>query len=163
MTGNTSADETRTRQALRGYGTHPVRRLHYQYWSPRSHASDTGFMPSRADWFRPGGSSGERRNGNRFPLGMGLQYTVLSSPAPRITGEGRVVDVSRSGVRFTADRAMVSGMNIELAIQWPVLLDGDVQMQLVLSGNIVWADGNEAAMEIVRHEFRTRGGRLKVV
>lgn len=73
------------------------------------------------------------------------------------------MDLSRSGVRFTADRPLVAGLKVELAIHWPVLLDGGVQLQLVLSGRIVWAGENEAAMEILRHEFRTRGGKFKLM
>ena len=104
----------------------------------------------------------ERRARTRYPLGLELQYTILS-PHPQPRGNGRAVDVSSSGVRFAADQPLASGLIIELAVQWPVLLDGGVQMQLVLSGRIVWAKGNEAGMEILRHEFRTRGGTLKVV
>jgi len=36
-----------------------------------------------------------------------------------------------------------------------------VQLQLALWGSIVWAEGDEAAMEILRYEFRTRGSQLK--
>ncbi|HTP31837.1 MAG TPA: PilZ domain-containing protein [Candidatus Acidoferrales bacterium] len=80
---------------------------------------------------------------------------------PHETGSGRVVDLSRSGVRFTTDRPLDTGLNLELAVQWPVLLDGDVHLQLALAGSIVWAEGNEAAMEILRYEFRTRGGQIE--
>lgn len=132
-----------------------------QYWSLGAPVSDTGVMQSRATRLGPRRSSGERRDGTRFPLGLDLHYTVLSVQEPHETGSGRVLDVSRTGVRFTADRPLDIGLKVELAIHWPVLLDGAVQLQLALWGSIVWAEGDEAAMEILRYEFRTRGGQLK--
>jgi hypothetical protein len=54
-----------------------------------------------------------------------------------------------------------AGKKVELAISWPRSLDGDVQLQLVARGEIVWAKENEVAVHIQRHEFRTRGTGLK--
>jgi hypothetical protein len=50
-----------------------------------------------------------------------------------------------------------------VAIDWPVLLDGGVPLQLIAAGVVVWSKGTETAMRIQRHELRTGRVGLKVV
>jgi len=99
--------------------------------------------------------SADRRGHVRYPLCMDLRYTVVH---PYRAGSGRVVDLSSSGLRFIADRPLEAGLEVELAVSWPLLLDGGVPLQLLTSGKVVWANGAIAALQIGRHEFRTRGG-----
>ncbi len=42
-----------------------------------------------------------------------------------------------SGLSFTADRPLLTGQKLEVAIDWTVLLDGGVRLQLVMSGVVV--------------------------
>ena len=104
---------------------------------------------------------GDRRAHIRYPICMDLWYTVQDRRRPPASGNGHVVDLSSSGLRFTTDRPLEAGKKVELAISWPRSLDGDVQLQLVARGEIVWAKENEVAVHIQRHEFRTRGTGLK--
>jgi len=108
-------------------------------------------------------SGDERRASHRYPLGLDLYYTILSGHDRQITGTGHVIDVSSSGVRFTADRPLSIGLKAELAIRWPVVLEGDAQLQLILLGTIVRTDGDEVGIEVLRHQFRTCGRRLRAV
>jgi hypothetical protein len=71
-------------------------------------------------------------------------------------GSGRTIDLSRSGLSFTADRALQAGQKLDVSIDWPVLLDGRVQLQLIMSGVVVRTSGTLTALRIQRHEFRTR-------
>ena len=57
---------------------------------------------------------------------------------------------------FTADRPLLVDRNSTLSIDWPALLDDDVQLQLVVSGVLVRTTGAVTALRIERHEFRTR-------
>ena len=52
-------------------------------------------------------------------------------------GIGRTIDVSSSGLRFNADRPLVVGQRIAVYVDWPVLLHGNIKMQLVISGIVV--------------------------
>jgi hypothetical protein len=103
----------------------------------------------------------DRRAHIRYPICLDLRYTVQERRKPSATGNGRAVDLSSSGLRFTTDRPLESGKKVELAISWPLALDGGVQLQLVARGEIVWSKENEVAVHIQRHEFRTRGAGLK--
>ncbi len=101
--------------------------------------------------------SPERRANDRFPLILELRYVVLGRRRPPVeTGSGRIIDLSSAGLSFTADRPLLTGQKLDVFIDWPVLLDGGVQLQLAMSGRVVRSDGTVTALRIDRHEFRTR-------
>jgi len=106
--------------------------------------------------------SPERRASTRFPLTLGVRYAVSGRLAPLETGSGRTIDLSSTGLSFTADRPLLTGQKLDISIDWPVLLDGGVKLQLIMSGVVVRTTGTATALEIVRHEFRTRRVGLKV-
>jgi hypothetical protein len=103
----------------------------------------------------------ERRASARFPLTLEVRYSVSRYRAPVETGSGQLVDVSSSGLRFVAQGPLEPGVKLEIAINWPVLLDGNVQLQLIVMGVVVWSRGTETALRMHRHDFRTRSVRLK--
>ena len=98
----------------------------------------------------------ERRATARFPLSLELRYAVTRRRLPASNGSGRTIDLSSSGLAFTADKPLPTGVNVEVSIDWPVLLDGGVQLQLTVSGLVVRTSGTVTALKIVRHEFKTR-------
>jgi hypothetical protein len=79
---------------------------------------------------------------------------------PVTAGTGRTIDLSSSGLRFTADRPLPVGQGIRLYIDWPALLNGKVKMQLAISGEVVRTHGTEVALRILQHDFRTRSVEL---
>jgi PilZ domain len=103
----------------------------------------------------------ERRVSTRFPLTLEVRYAVLGHGGPAETGTGRTIDLSSSGLSFTAERPLETGQRIDVSIDWPVLLGGGVQLQLIMSGQVVRSNGSATALQIERHEFRTRRGRQK--
>ena len=103
----------------------------------------------------------ERRASRRFPCALEVRYAIRGQGAPAKMGTGRTVDLSSSGLRFTADRPLPIGQGIQVYLDWPVLLHGAVNLQLVLSGVVVRTDGTEIALQIERHEFRTRSVRQR--
>ena len=109
------------------------------------------------------GLSPDRRGSVRFPVNLELRYSVVGHRRPAETGSGRTIDMSSSGLSFTADRPLSIGQKLDLSIDWPALLDGDVQLQLVVSGVVVRTDGAVTALRMDRHEFRTRRAEPGVV
>jgi hypothetical protein len=103
----------------------------------------------------------DRRASVRFPLTLDVRYSVSHRRAPLETGSGQIIDLSSSGLRFAAQGPMEPGLKLDVAINWPVLLDGRVQLQLIVTGVVVWSSGTETALQIQRHDFRTRSVRLK--
>jgi hypothetical protein len=111
----------------------------------------------------PGGPNSERRASTRFSLNLALRYTVSSRRGPVEAGSGHTIDLSSSGLRFDAQSPLEPGLRLDVAIDWPVLLDGGVPLQLIAAGVVVWSKGTETAMRILRHELRTGRLGLKVV
>ena len=85
-----------------------------------------------------------------------MRYTVTDKQGSRITGFCHTISLSSSELAFTADRQLMAGQRLEVAIDWPVLLEGGVRLQLVLTGEIVRATQTMMILGIERHEFRTR-------
>ncbi len=104
----------------------------------------------------PKDASAERRANTRFPLTQKVRYAVSGRRAPMETGSGRIIDLSSSGLSFTADRPLLIGQKLEVSIDWPAPLDGGVKLQLTVSGVVVRTNGTTTALEILGHEFRTR-------
>jgi hypothetical protein len=102
------------------------------------------------------GLSSDRRSSVRYPLNLEVRYSVEGRRGAVENGSGRAIDMSSSGLSFTADRPLSIGQKLDLSIDWPARLDGDVQIQPVASGVVVRTTGAVIALRIERHEFRTR-------
>ena len=99
----------------------------------------------------------ERRANLRFPLNLDVRYFVAQRRWAAEIQSGVIQDISSAGLRFTSLQPVEVGRKIELAINWPVLLDDRVPLQVIATGTVVWNRGNETAVRVHRHEFRTRG------
>jgi hypothetical protein len=109
------------------------------------------------------GLSSDRRSSVRVSVNLEVRYSVAGRRGTVEAGSGRTIDMSSSGLSFTADRPLLVGQKLDVSIDWPARLDGDVQLQLVVSGVVVRSSGAVTALRIERHEFRTRRAGLKVV
>ena len=89
-------------------------------------------------------------------MSLEVRYSVAGRRGPVETGLGRTIDMSSSGLSFTADTPLSIGQRLDMSIDWPARLDDDVQLQVVVSGVVVRTDGAVITLRIERHEFRTR-------
>lgn len=106
-------------------------------------------LTNREDW--------DRRLAIRFPLAMGIRFSVQQPRGRQSeTGVGQTVDLSSSGLRFRSERPPEPGAKVHLSLDWPVVLDDGVQLQLTISGTVVRTNGCDAALQIARHDFKTR-------
>jgi hypothetical protein len=60
-----------------------------------------------------------------------------------------MIDISSSGLRFATPGPLGPGRKLAVAIDWPVLLDGRVQLQLILAGTVVWSTGFDLKATVV--------------
>ena len=99
-----------------------------------------------------------RKQGKQaFPIEQGLQFKAGRGDARQ--GSGRTISISSGAVcfRIEAGDLLTEGEAIELAIEWPVLLNGCCLMTLVIHG---WVESSHRLMAVVtteRYEFKTRG------
>jgi hypothetical protein len=95
----------------------------------------------------------ERRSKTRFAFARDAKYRVTARPV--LAGEGQTVNMSSSGILFTANHALRPGDPVELSISWPVRLDGKYPLKLTARGEVVRFCDGVAAMNVLGYEFRT--------
>jgi hypothetical protein len=99
----------------------------------------------------------ERRIKRRFQIEQEVRYKMLYGQRIAETGTGKTTNISSSGVWFTTDNMLTTGMPIELSMNWPVLLNDSCPMKLMIYGCVVRSNERGAAVAIERYEFRTQG------
>jgi hypothetical protein len=92
----------------------------------------------------------------RFPLTLQLRYKAFSADMA-ILGTGQTKLISSTELIFTSDQPIEAGMQAEICVAWPALLDGRVRLQLILKTIIVRSAGPVAAARISKYDYRTRG------
>jgi hypothetical protein len=101
---------------------------------------------------------GDRRSDRRYRIDLELRWKLIHRRKVQDSGVGRTIDLSSGGILFEANREMPVGLNVELSVAWPVLLHQVAALQLVVSGRIVRTDGQQVALRMTQHEFRTIAG-----
>ncbi len=99
----------------------------------------------------------ERRTKRRFRLEQEVRYKMLFGQRIAETGSGITANISSSGIWFTTAAQLSPGMPIEVAMNWPVLLNDICPMKLMIYGCVVRSNEKGAAVAIERYEFRTQG------
>ena len=93
----------------------------------------------------------------QFPLVLPLKYKTISSKGKAISGTGSTVLLSSTDIVFNADQPLGSDVRCEISIAWPVLLETNVGLQLVLYSVITRSEGQFVMGRYSQYEFRTRG------
>lgn len=96
----------------------------------------------------------ERRCHQRYPLHFNVRYRRFSKH-DRVSGTGQTVNISSGGLLVsTADNVPVKS-RLEISMQWPSVLDGEVPLQMIIDGRVVRSTKSGFAVAILHHEFRT--------
>src|SRR5215471_19064767 len=85
--------------------------------------------------------AGDRRHYRRYGLHLDLKWKLIRRRRVLDTGAGNTIDLSSGGLLFDAGRRLPEGLNVEVAIAWPVLLLNVAPLQLVIAGRIVRSRG----------------------
>ena len=97
----------------------------------------------------------EQRRRVRYPISLEVEYRLLNGNQVEHVGLGKTKNMSSGGLFFEARDPLPADGLIELAINWPFLLDGVCRLKLVMRGRIVRSDTTGTAVKVTRHEFRT--------
>ncbi len=98
----------------------------------------------------------DRRGADRFPIRREVTYKLVGRKGVNLAGIGNTVNMSSTGVLFTADNRLFVGSNVEVAISWPAQLNSTIPLKLVARGRVVRCDDSGTALEIHHTEFRTQ-------
>jgi len=102
-------------------------------------------------------SERERRGKRRFQIEQEVRYKMLYGQRIAETGNGKTLNISSGGVWFSTESVLTAGMPVELSMTWPVLLNDNCPMKLMIYGCVVRSTERGAAVAIERYEFRTQG------
>ncbi len=97
----------------------------------------------------------ERRSKVRYPLELTVRYQTIDR-GRKVSGVGRTVNVSSSGLLMNADNALPEGARMRVTIEWPTLLNGTTPLQLVTIGRVVRRGALSLAVALEHYQFRTR-------
>ena len=98
----------------------------------------------------------DRRKKNRFPIHRELRYKLIENDVVLAQGTGETINIGSAGVSFAAGRVLKPGSFVELSISWPVLLDENTRMRLVVFGRLLRSSTHAAACTVDKYEFRTQ-------
>lgn len=99
----------------------------------------------------------DQRLHQRYPIELKIEYKLLTRGRVESFGSGRTTNISSGGIFFESDDPLPTRGRVELAMDWPFLLEGVCALKLVMRGRIVRSDIKGIAVQIMRHEFRTAG------
>ena len=102
----------------------------------------------------------ERRSKARYPVKLTVRYRTIGR-SHAVNGVGQTLNMSSGGLLLHAEHEMPAGLRLELNVEWPLLLNGTVPLQLVAHGKVVRGRGSEFAVSFVQYQFRTMGRVLK--
>ena len=102
----------------------------------------------------PGGA--ERRRSSRFPIEREVRYKTLNQRSEILSGSGKTLNISSSGVLFTADHELPIGTRLEVLISWPAQLNEKCLLNLVARGRVTRHLRGQVALQIQQYEFRTQ-------
>ena len=98
----------------------------------------------------------ERRQNVRYPLVEVARYKLRYGRNTILAGVGQTVNLSSSGALLRVQDSFRVDDLLEVSVEWPVLLDGSVRIQLLVRGGVVRVEPGSVALRIHAHEFRTR-------
>ncbi|HLK18728.1 MAG TPA: PilZ domain-containing protein [Bryobacteraceae bacterium] len=103
----------------------------------------------------------DQRLHHRYPIILNVEYKLLVKGKVERLGSGRSRNISSGGIFFEVQENLPAQGRIELAMDWPFLLEGVCALKLVMRGRIVRTDATGIAVKIAHHEFRTAGTRSR--
>jgi hypothetical protein len=103
----------------------------------------------------PNARRGEQRLHRRYPIVLDLHYKLWDQAPSTDTRSGKTLNISSGGILFEAREPVPKQGPIELAIDWPFLLNSACHLKLIVRGRIVRSDRMGTAVAILRHDFRT--------
>ena len=96
----------------------------------------------------------ERRSAARYPIILSAHYEAVRKRSGTV-GVGKTVDISSGGLLILSEHNVRVGIRLEVTMEWPALLDGEVELVLVATGQVVRARESNFALKLSRYEFRT--------
>ncbi|PWU00511.1 MAG: hypothetical protein C5B51_25070 [Terriglobia bacterium] len=102
----------------------------------------------------------KRKSDRRYPIALPVRYAAREEGVIFAKGTGRTSSIGGKSIVFVTEQPLLVGLNVDLTMDWPALLDNSVPLQIAIRGKIGHAEGNQVLLQISGHEFRTRAARI---
>lgn len=89
-------------------------------------------------------ASTDRRSRPRVPLDLAFSYRTLGRKVR--VGAGRILNISTAGLLASCCDGLVVGTTLELAMEWPIRLNGRRALHQVMIGSVVRSEASRFAM-----------------
>ena len=90
-----------------------------------------------------------------YPILLPMRYKATSKHG-MVLGFGQTTTMSSQDIIFAPDDGLEPGMEAQIALAWPFLLDSRIPLQLVLDTTITRIQDGVAEAHILAFDFRTR-------
>ena len=97
----------------------------------------------------------ERRASPRVPTILEVRYRVFSDGSLIAAGQGRTVNMSKTGILFTTEGRLARGDSAELLVAWPTGL------RMIVGGRLVRFHGAHAAIACQSYKIASPPGRAQ--
>ena len=98
--------------------------------------------------------------GRWYPIRLVLQYRAYSEDRLLQSGAGETLEISSRALRIRIAEELPSQVvELDLAIAWPVPLNGVTPLQWTIKAKPAWRTAGWIFVCIASHEFRTAGAR----
>lgn len=97
----------------------------------------------------------DRRKRWRYPFSAPVRHAVLGQ-RNQTEYAGEVANMNSFSVYVRCAERPQLGNWVRASIEWPVLLNGKISLQLICNGVVARVDDHGFAFEFHRHEFRTK-------
>ncbi|HTA72491.1 MAG TPA: PilZ domain-containing protein [Bryobacteraceae bacterium] len=104
----------------------------------------------------------ERRSKARYPVKLTVRYRTVGRHQS-VNGVGHTLNMSSGGLLVSAQHEVSAGSRLEVNVEWPLLLDGAIPLQLVAHGKVVRCGGSMFAISFAQYQFRTMARMLKSI
>ena len=93
----------------------------------------------------------------RYPCRLCVSWRTLDPPLRRGESTIGTLNISSKGVLFSTAEEFERGCILEVTLDWPVRLNRQVPLKLVIQGHVLRSSDGCTAVRINHYEFRTRG------
>ena len=90
-----------------------------------------------------------------YPISLQLRYKAISNHR-LVCGFGQTRMISSKEIIFASGDGLRPGVDAEIVVAWPRLLDDRIPLQLVLQVTITGSQDNVTEARIRSYDFRTR-------
>jgi hypothetical protein len=96
----------------------------------------------------------DRRSNRRYALDTPVRYRAANGPLNAAWKNGRLLNMSASGLLIHVPEPLAIGTKLELSVEWTGLYHGRQNMRLFLISWVTRTGGRGVALRILSHRFR---------